>query len=474
MEKVHFTNVLRNLNNLAPDLDTGVVSFSGYETCEAELFWRTNYQLSMAAAAAIGATVSAASDFQFLRQGGTKENFQLDAKHLAATLNSHKYSKVNGNSIGELWEEFSGFYKCSDNRWIQLHCNYPHHKDNVLKALQLPFTATKDQLRTKLLTKTAEFWETELTSQDCCASFVRTVQEWKNHPQYQAIKDLPPFDILKIGETHPITAADSSHTNPELPLSSIRVLDLSRVLAGPVACKLMARLGANVLKIVSPKLPYVASLVPDTNFGKRSTFLDLNQNEDKEKLIELIKGCDVFFQAYRPGSLAARGFGPEEIAKINPGIIYVSLSAYSHEGPWSHKRGFDSLVQSATGIVSEQSVFEGKSLTEDTPSHWPVSAQDYVCGFLSAYATILALRQRLKAGGSYHIRISLVQTGNWIRSLRRSATWPEKSLQEEDIKEYLDKVESEWGSLQYLKPVVTFPGFTPSTPTSLGACEPEW
>eukprot|EP00012_Vannella_robusta_P014289 CAMPEP_0206210422 /NCGR_PEP_ID=MMETSP0166-20121206/17525_1 /ASSEMBLY_ACC=CAM_ASM_000260 /TAXON_ID=95228 /ORGANISM="Vannella robusta, Strain DIVA3 518/3/11/1/6" /LENGTH=456 /DNA_ID=CAMNT_0053632067 /DNA_START=618 /DNA_END=1985 /DNA_ORIENTATION=+ len=420
-----------------------------------EKYWRTEDYLSIAAGAALGAVGTVAADFDLFRfKKDSGIHFDVDLKHCAASLNSHKYSRANGKAHGKLWDEFSGFYRCSDSRWIQLHCNYPHHRRNVLDALGLPESASRKDVESEIYQNTAEHWENELTSKDCCVSFVRTVCEWRKHPQFIAISALPLLDITKIGES-PAELGATSDT--AFPLSGIKVLDLSRVLAGPVGCKLMAQLGADVLKIVAEHLPYVHSLVPDTNIGKRSTFIDIRTPAGKSKLLELVKQSDVFFQAYRPGALAQKGFSPEELALIRPGIIYVSLSAYSHEGIWSFKRGFDSLVQSATGIVDTQSKYEGLEAT-DVPVHWPVSAQDYICGFLSAFATISALKRRAVDGGSYHVRISLSQTGHWISSLGRSPFTPDKALEENDIRAFLDTIQSEWGLLQYLKPVLQIPG----------------
>ena len=349
-------------------------------------FLKSEFYLTSVSAACLAAVGAAASEIWHLRTSKPHQSITIDREQVAIALSSHIYSKANGKSFGDLWDEFSGFYLCSDNRWIQLHCNYPHHRDNVLLYTGLERSATRKMLEEKLKENTAEFWERELTKANCCVGFVRTLSEWRSHEQYQAVKDLHLFDIFKMNYTPAIPFPIIDEITQ--PLQGIRVLELSRVLAGPTGCKILAQHGADVLKISSPTLPYVPSLIADVNMGKRSAFLDLDVEQDQGQFTELIKGCDVFFQAYRPNSLAAKGFGVEQLVALRPGIIYVTLSAYSHEGPWKEQRGFDSLVQSTSGIVSEQSNFlnpgrEGESFyllpVENSDKIWvPLHTQKQV------------------------------------------------------------------------------------------------
>jgi crotonobetainyl-CoA:carnitine CoA-transferase CaiB-like acyl-CoA transferase len=247
--------------------------------------------------------------------------------------------------------------------------------------------------------------EEALIAADTCAALVRTPQEWIDHPQQQAVAGLPLLEILRIGDSpaEPLPEA-------ERPLSGVRVLDLARILAGPVATRTLAAHGAEVLQVSAGHLPNVDQLVIDTGFGKRSTRLDLRQRRDNDTLKALLKEADVFLQAYRPGALDTLGMAPAELAAIRPGVIYVTLSAWGHEGPWSHRRGYDSLVQSATGIAWE-------CARDAIPGTLPAQVQDHACGYLAAFGTMVALARRATRGGSYLVRVSLAQTGHWFRGL---------------------------------------------------------
>ncbi len=232
----------------------------------------------------------------------------------------------------------------------------------------------------------------------------------------------------------------------------MRVLDLTRVIAGPVGGRTLAEHGADVMRVTAPHLPgFPEGLDIDMGHGKRSASIDLRDEEGREALYSLIERGDVFLQAYRPGSLAGRGFSPEELAARRPGIIYATLSAYGHIGPWRERRGFDSLVQSVTGIVDEES-------GGGQPHHLPAQALDYVSGYLLAFGVMTALRRRAIEGGSYLVRVSLAQTGRWIQSLGRTAYEGVQLPNLEDtgagVSDLLVETESAFGRLRHLGPVV--------------------
>ena len=160
-------------------------------------------------------------------------------------------------------------------------------------------------------------------------------------------------------------------------MSGIRAFDLTRVLAGPTSGRVLAENGADVLHVAAPHLPYQAELLMDTGHGKRCAWIDLRESAGVETMKTLLKDADIFTQGYRPGTLAARGFSPEQVAALRPGIVCVSLCAYGHEGPWSSRRGFDSIVQNVTGLAATQA-----SLAK--PRNLPVQALDYIAGYLGA------------------------------------------------------------------------------------------
>ncbi|MDP9336130.1 MAG: CoA transferase, partial [Actinomycetota bacterium] len=244
------------------------------------------------------------------------------------------------------------------------------------------------------------------------ATVARTRDEWLGHEQGSAVRAQPLLDITALDPR-----ARSSHNLPagDRPLSGVRVLDLTRVIAGPTATRTLAAHGADVLRVFAPHLPEIEALLPDTSIGKRSTFLDLREPAAVETFRDLLREADVIVQSYRPGSLDALGFGADAAATISPGIVYVSLAAYSHVGPWRGRRGYDTLVQTASGIARA----EAEAFGSEVPRHLPASVLDYATGYLAAGAAMLALADRCDDGRARHVRCSLAQTREWLESLGR-------------------------------------------------------
>src|SRR5688572_14508594 len=282
------------------------------------------------------------------------------------------------------------------------------------------------------------------------------------------------MEIVKIGDAPPqqLPAGDR-------PLSGIRVVDVTRVIAGPTCARTLAEHGAEVLKIAGEHLPHLGRQEYDTGHGKLSAWLDLRDEKQKEILRGLIKDAHIFSQGYRPGTLADRGFSPEALAKLRPGIVVVSLCAFSHAGPWSGRRGFDTVIQSVSGITWRQGeVFPGK---EPGPQFYPVSAIDFLTGYLMAFGAMHALARRAREGGSWLVRISLTQVGRWL--VERGQV-PEAELAKA-TKEFTQAELDRWsmvsdtpvGRLRHLSPVLQL-SETPARwarPTvPLGHHRPEW
>src|SRR5258708_7670374 len=225
--------------------------------------------------------------------------------------------------------------------------------------------------------------------------------EWYDRPHAKALSALPPISIENIGD-----AAAKPWPAGDRPLAGLRVLDLSRVIAGPVAGRTLAAHGADVLLISGPELPAIPWLTIDTGRGKLSTSIELKSEAGRAQLRELLKEADIFSQGYRPRALAALGFSPEDAASINPGIVYVTLSAYGHAGPWAERRGFDSLVQTTTGFNDA----EGKAAGVDGPKELPAQMLDHAAGYLMAFGAMMAKARQAREGGSWHVRVSLAQT----------------------------------------------------------------
>ncbi len=423
------------------------------------------YRVDVAAAVSLLSVGAAAADLHRLRTGVTQP-VAVSLRDAAVAFRSERYLRVDGALPPDPWSPLSGFYETADGRWIQLHTNFPHHRDGVLAVLG----AADDRAAVAGAIKTwvGAALDQRLAEAGLCAALVRTPAEWAATAQATAIAKQPLVRIEKIGDAPiaPLAAADR-------PLAGVRVLDLSRIIAGPVGTRALAEQGAEVLLVTSPTLPSIPALVIDTGRGKRSTHLDLTLAADRLALADLVRGADVFLQAYRPGSLAARGFAPAELARLRPGIVAVSLSAYGTSGPLGQRRGFDSLVQSASGIAwSGQQAFGTAG-----PKHLPAQALDHATGMLAALGAIEALRRRQEEGGSWHVEVSLAATGAWLERLGRIKDYAVPDPTIDDVADRLESVASRFGQLTVTRPAVTM-GVTPPKldrpPVPLGTDDPVW
>jgi hypothetical protein len=298
---------------------------------------------------------------------------------------------------------------------------------------------------------------------------MRSHDEWSALPQAKALAALPVVTIEKIGD-----AAPKRWPAGDRPLAGLRVLDLSRVIAGPVAGRTLAVHGADVLLISGADLPAIPWLTIDTGRGKLSAFLDLKRDEGREGLKELLAEADIFSQGYRPHALADLGFSPDDAARINPGIISVSLSAYGHVGPWAERRGFDSLVQTTTGFNRA----EGQAADIDGPKELPAQILDHVTGYLMAFGAMMAKARQSREGGSWHVRVSLAQTGQWLWALGRIADgFKKEDLKGEAIKPFVEQALSGFGPLQAVRHAAELsktPAFWSRPATPLGSHPPQW
>jgi crotonobetainyl-CoA:carnitine CoA-transferase CaiB-like acyl-CoA transferase len=242
------------------------------------------------------------------------------------------------------------------------------------------------------------------------ASRLRTVGEWETHDHGRAVADLPVLEIIRIGDATVEPLPDGA-----APLSGVRVADLTRVIAGPICGRTLAAYGADVLRIGAPHLPVIGSILADTNLGKRWADIDLRDAGACGRFRELVRTGDVVVQGYRPGGLTGLGLGPEALAELRPGLVYATLSAYSHVGPWRDRRGFDSLVQTATGIGAAGAEAAGVAGTRPLPAQ----ALDHGAGWLLAFGVMEAIRRRATEGGSWHVRTSLVQVRTFLGRLGR-------------------------------------------------------
>ncbi len=425
----------------------------------------SNFRLGAAAMASIAASGLAVAEWWQLISG-TSQCVTVDARRAATAFRSERYLRIDGAPPPPLWDDIAGFYRAGDGRWVQLHTNFPHHRDAVLRVLGCG--GEREDVARAIARRPGESLAETVTEAGGCASLVRRPDEWRAHAQARAVSRLPLLEILPIGTSRPERPSPG-----ERPLGAVRVLDLSRILAGPICGRTLAEHGAQVMRVGARHLPSIAPLVVDTGRGKLSAFLDLRDSGDAERLRELARTADVFIQAYRPGALGRLGFSPERLAELRPGIVYVTLSAYGHVGPWAARRGFDSLVQSASGIAWEG----GQAVGLDEPRHLPAQALDHATGYLAAFGAVMALRRRATEGGSYLVRVSLAQTARWLDGLGRvdGSSCPDPGL--DDVRDWLQNTDSLFGRLTHTVPGASLsrtPAYWARPAVPLGTHPPVW
>ncbi len=426
----------------------------------------TPFRIGAASAASLAATGLAASDLWTVR-GGRPQQVSVDLRAAVASLRSALYMRIDGKPLPPVWDAYSGMYPVRDGRWVSLHCNFAQHREAALKVLGHP--ADREAAKKLSLGWDGVALEDAVHAAGGCAGLIRTNEEWARHPQAAAVADQSLLEIVKIGEAPPEKLPPGSR-----PLAGVRVLDLTRVLAGPTCARTLAEHGADVLKVTASHLADSGLVDLDTGLGKLSTQIDLRSNEGTETLRALVREADVFSQSYRPGALAARGFSPDALAELRPGIVCVTLSAWGTTGPWRERRGFDSIVQCVSGIAQA-------SGTPAQPRLLPVSAIDYVSGYLMALGAMVALARRAREGGSWLVRVSLARTGKWIvdRGLIDEAAFKgvPNELPEEEIARLCTETDAPNGRIRHLKPVVGLsetPAYWTRPPVPLGFHPPAW
>ncbi|SDI91269.1 CoA-transferase family III [Actinokineospora alba] len=392
------------------------------------------FRVAHAAARCVEGVTQAAAEL--LRERGTDPGpVSVDVRHAAAAFRSERQVLVDGRSPGDTWAPLSGDYRAADG-WVKLHCNYPHHEAAVRAVLG-------DDVAAEVARRRAHDVAEAVLAAGGAAAMLRGRDEWREHPQGRAVAAEPLVSVERIADApaRPLPPADR-------PLVGVRVLDLTHVIAGPVCGRTLAAHGADVLHVGAAHLPTVRPLVIDTGFGKRTCHLDLRADENRVTLRELLADADVMVQSFRPDTFATKGFGPQDLP---PGVVLVSLSAYGHSGPWRDRRGFDSLVQLATGIARES---DGKLVS------LPAQALDHGTGWLAAYGVIDALRRRSVEGGTWHVRVSLARTALWLDELGRVDSAEEPGFAEP----YLSEMDSDFGLVRHVR----FPGAMPGSPPGYG------
>ncbi|PWI08616.1 hypothetical protein DIZ27_20705 [Streptomyces sp. NWU339] len=376
---------------------------------------------------------------------------RVDDGAVAAAFVSERHLLVDGRAP-VAFAPLSRFWRTADG-WVRTHANYPHHRARLLAALGTPEDTRA--VAAALAERSAVEVEEAVYASGGLAVALRTPAQWAAHEQAAAVAERPLVERGRL-DVAPVRVLTPVDRDPLLPAAGLRVLDLTRVIAGPVATRTLALLGADVLRLDSPRLPELPDQHTDTGFGKRSALLDLTA--DRDAFEELLAAADVVVTGYRPGSLDRLGLSPGALAERRPGVVVAQLSAWGAYGPWGDRRGFDSLVQVATGIAASEG-------SPERPGALPAQALDHGTGYLLAAAVLRALTEQADEGGSRFVRLALARTAGWLLEGAAHTRAPAEGEAAASVPAaggsadaWLTEADGAQGRLRYVRPPVSFAG----------------
>ncbi|WP_345472909.1 CoA transferase [Glutamicibacter ectropisis] len=384
---------------------------------------------------------------------------EIDSSQVAAAFNSSSLLEINGEKSAG-FAEHSGFYRTSDG-WIRTHANYPHHERALLQATgTTPGADLAKELKQYTVVQAQEI----IVDAGGIATAVQTREQWLQSEAGQAAQrgEWAQFSLRAPGEGR------VWNFNPRAPraLEGLRVLDLTRVIAGPTATKTLAAFGAQVLRIDAPQLPELREQHIDTGFGKRSALLDFSSATDAQRMTGLLEQADVVIIGYRHGALSSFGLGRQSLSEKYPNLIIAELDAWGYTGPWANRRGFDSIVQAACGIADAYGTEDG------VPGALPVQALDHATGYGLAAAIIAMVRARAERQAVGSVRFSLARTAQALFDFGTPAL-PTENLDAPRM----GQMDSSYGTLNYAQSPFICEGqgldFA-SAPPPYGEDEPIW
>lgn len=415
----------------------------------------TRFKAGETVAAVIAATAGVVADL-IAERGGPSQPVRCAAPAAAASLATNFLTRVGDGQGGFVapapdpnmatMRELTQPWATRDGGHFLPHLNLPDLKARVLTELDCGEGVAA--VRAAVAQRDAVELEDAIADVRACGGMVRSQQEWRAHPQGEQLAAQSVITIEQIGE-----APRESIPGGARPLSGLRVLDLTRILAGPIAARTLAEHGADVLMVAAPHLAQTPEHVRDTSHGKRSTFLDLDQAEDQTRLRDLVRGADVFSQGYRPEAMALRGFGPGDLAELRPGIVALSVSCYGHGGPLSNRAGWEQVAQAVTGICVEHG-------TPDAPALIPLPVCDYLTGYLGALGTLIALERRAKIGGSWHVQVSLCRSAMFLQDQGLDDASGRLAIEDELARWFITS-DGPRGPMRHLGPLTHMPATPP-------------
>ncbi|KAM0429815.1 hypothetical protein ACHAPT_006421 [Fusarium lateritium] len=439
----------------------------------------SSYKIGILAQGSIALSALAAAQIEALRSDSpAPTQVAVPVEHAVIEFKSERLYILDGKPAPYSWGPIGGLHKTSDGH-VRVHDSFPNHRNGMLELMGLPLDATRQQLSQKIAPWAAINLENVALDSKLAAYALRSYQQWDLLPQSKAVSNFP-ISLEQLSKGHVkglpsrMLAAQGSGC-----LRGLRVLDMSRVIAAPLCGKTLAAHGADVIWITSPNLPDLPTMDRDLGRGKRSVQLDIKRPEDKERLLDLVKDCNVFLQGFRPGSLASYGLSQEELLKVNPDLIFANMSAFGPKGPWSGRRGYDSLVQTCSGMNVSEAEHACKG---EAARPTPCQALDHAGGYFLATGIVAALYRQATQGGSWRVDVSLAGTMKYLRSLGQypGATGFEVHdfAKPEDVpQQYYETNDTGFGVMQAIKHSAIVEGHQVGwnvVPKPLGSDAPEW
>ena len=387
----------------------GAASLASLDVTGARYVLPSVFDVTGLASATVGAAGLALGELMAASNGTPAPTVRVDTRAVAVAFVSERALAPIGWTLPAILDPVMGDYEAADG-WIRLHTNDAHHRAAALRVLGLGPDAGRDDVAGRVATMEATTLEADVVAVGGAAAAMHTTAGWRDHPHGQATADEP---LLRVDRGPVAPAPRWLDGDVGRPLDGIRVLDLTRVIAGPVCTRVLAAFGADVLRIDPPGFDDVPALLPDTTIGKRCAALDLATDDGRRAVATLLGQADVVVHGLRPGAMEGLGLGADELAVINPGLVTARLDAYGWYGPWATRRGFDSLVQMSTGIAAAGAAAAGLA----QPRPLPAQALDHGTGYLLAAAVMRALAHRVRTGEPAHIRGSLLATADALLRL---------------------------------------------------------
>ncbi|QGI69628.1 hypothetical protein CEK27_001957 [Fusarium fujikuroi] len=438
----------------------------------------SSFKIGILGQASIGLSALAAAQVHALRNKTSVPSVTVPLEHAVIEYKSERLYTVSDELAPASGGAIGGLHKTSDG-YVRIHDGFPNHVQGTLDLLGLKAGATRQQVSEQ----TADWASIDLencgTAEGKVAIYaLRSYRQWDKLPQSMAISNFP-ISIKQVSKSTPIGLPSRMQPGNLKCLQGLRVVEMSRVIAAPLCGKTLAAHGAEVIWVTSPTLPDLPRVDREFGRGKKTVQLDIHKAEDRKQLLSLLKDCDVFVQGYRPGSLASYGLSHDELRNINPNIIVANMSAFGPEGPWSGRRGFDSLVQTCSGMNVSEAEHAGKG---EAARPTPCQALDHSGGYMLAVGVMAAVYHRAVKGGSWRVDVSLAGMMKYLRSLGQypGASGFEASDFEkpEDVpEEYFEVQETGFGTMKSIRHSATIEGLEVGwdiMPKPLGSDKPAW